>query len=61
MRMIGVLGLVTDITGAMCVFKGGNCLRQLCFLQFPLLAARSEERGASRLTQPQPAGSNAHA
>lgn len=61
MRMIGVFGGMTDFTGTVCVFKGGNCLRQLCFLQFPLLAARSEERDASRLTQPQPAGSNAHA
>jgi hypothetical protein len=59
--MIGVVGLMADIASSVCLFKGGNCLRQLCFLQFPLLAARSEERDASRLTQPQPAGSNAHA
>lgn len=43
MRMVGVFGLMTDITGAMCVFQGGNCLRQLVFLQFPYwqLARRS--------------------
>jgi hypothetical protein len=52
MWMVGVLGLVTDLTGAMCLFKGGNCLRQLEFLQFPLLAARPGGRNASRLAQP---------
>ena len=35
MRMVGVFGLMPDIAGTMCVFKGGNCLRQLDFLQFP--------------------------
>lgn len=35
MRMIRVIGNMADVTGAMCVFKGGNCLRQLDFLQFP--------------------------
>lgn len=43
MRMIGVLGLVTDLTGTVCVFQGGNCLRQLDFLQFPLPASQSRD------------------
>ena len=51
-----------DITGTMCVFKGGNCLRQLDFLQFPLPESYSEEQDANRQQyQAQPAGSNAHA
>ncbi len=61
MRMIRVVGNMTDVTGAMCVFKGGNCLRQLDFLQFPLPVPHSAERSASRLLFAQPAGSNAHA
>ncbi len=59
--MASVFGLATEITRAMCVFKGGNCLRQLDFLQFPLLVPHSAEWGASRLLSDQPAGSNAHA
>jgi hypothetical protein len=43
MRMIGVLGFMADFTGSVRLFKGGNCLRQLDFLQFPywLLALKS--------------------
>ncbi len=61
MRMIGVFGGMTDFTGTVCVFKGGNCLRQLDFLQFPLLTNRSKDQLASRPRRYQPAGSNAQA
>lgn len=41
--MIGVFGLMPDFAGTVCVFQGGNCLRQLDFLQSPywVLAPRS--------------------
>jgi hypothetical protein len=36
--MLGVVGLVPNLTGSMCVFQGGSCVRQLGFLQFLLPA-----------------------
>ena len=36
-RMIGMLGM-SDVSRTVCVFKGGNCLRQLDFLQVLLPA-----------------------
>ncbi len=45
--MIGMFN-VPGFTGAVCVFKGGNCLRQLDFLQVLLPAERWIDRPTSR-------------
>lgn len=50
--MLGVTGLVADFTGSMCLFKGGSCLRQLDFLQFPLPAPGTVTPGAGLPSEP---------